>query len=223
MGGVDRVRETRLSPHCSESSHCAARARAAVTEGSRRRAVPGQSGHCPREVTPGRSPSGRAVSGFDEPYQDPGPAWRLPVSSGSAGRGLTSTWITAASPGWAARSEARTPAHRFTPSGSGTSSSWTGSAPYSHAEMGIFSSRMSMHRMAYSLTARGLCLGSPRSIFYRSDRKSDRRIGAPKSSVGHARDSAQISRLRRGLWRVTRAVIAGGAGTRCLFWKSATW
>ena len=31
-------------------------------------------------------------------------------------------------------------------------------------------------------------------------------------SVGHARDGAQISRLRRGLWRVTRAVIAGGAG-----------
>src|SRR6516165_4964770 len=40
------------------------------------------------------------------------------------------------------------------------------------------------------------------------------RIGTLKSSVGHARDSAQISRLRRGLWWVTRAVIAGGAGMR---------
>ena len=174
ISGVDRVRETLFSSRCSEGSDCTARARAAVAEGSRRRAVPGQPGHCPREVTPGRSPSGRAASGLDEPHQDPGPAWRLLVSSGSAGRRLTGASITAASPGSAARSEARTPAHRFTPSGSGTSSSWTGSAPYSHAEMGIFSSRMSMHRMAYSLTARGLCLGSPRSIFYRSDRKSDR-------------------------------------------------
>jgi len=42
----------------------------------------------------------------------------------------------------------------------------------------------------------------------------DRRIGTPKGSVGHARDGAQISRLRRGLWWVTRAVIAGGAGMR---------
>ena len=99
---------------CSEGSDCTARARAAVAEGSRRRAVPGQSGHCPREVTPGRSPSGRAVSGFDEPHQDPGPVWRLLVSSGSASRGLTSTSNTAASPGSAARSETRTPAHRFT-------------------------------------------------------------------------------------------------------------
>ena len=97
--------------------------------------------------------------------KNPGSAWRLLVSSGSAGRGLTSTRITAVSPGSAARSEARTAAHRFTPSGSGTPSSWTGSSPYPYAEMGIFPSRMSMHRMAYSLTARGLCRGSPRSIF----------------------------------------------------------
>jgi hypothetical protein len=131
MSGVDRVRKTRFS------SHCTATARAEGADGSRRRAVPGQPGHCPREVTPGRSPSGRAVSGLDEPHQDPVSAWRLLVSSGSAGRGLTTTSITAASPGSAARSEARTPAHRFTPSGSGTSSSWTGSAPYPHAEMSI--------------------------------------------------------------------------------------
>ena len=44
---------------------------AAATEGSRRRAAPGQSGRCPGEVTLGRSSSGRAVSGLDEPHQDP--------------------------------------------------------------------------------------------------------------------------------------------------------
>src|SRR5262249_50270036 len=43
------------------------------------------------------------------------------------------------------------------------------------------------------------------------------------SSVGHARDGAQISRLRRGLWWVTRAVIAGRAGMKWLFWMSAAW
>jgi len=47
------VRETIFSSHCSESSHGTARARAAVTKGSRRRAVAGQSGQCPGEVTPG--------------------------------------------------------------------------------------------------------------------------------------------------------------------------
>ena len=176
MSGVDRVRETRFSSHCGESSHCTARARwqllkAAVGGPSRDSLVTVRA----RSRRGGR-PAARAVSGLDEPHQDPRLAWRLLVSSGSVGRGLTSTSITVASPGWAATSEARTPTHRFTPSGSGTSSSWTGSAPYSHAEMGIFSSRMSMHRMAYSLTARGLCLGSPRSIFYRSDRKSERRL-----------------------------------------------
>ena len=49
---------------------------AAVTEGSRPAVHPG------RQVV-----LGRAVSGLDEPHQDPGSAWRLLVSSGSAGRG----------------------------------------------------------------------------------------------------------------------------------------
>jgi hypothetical protein len=34
---------------------------------------------------PGRSPRGRAVSGLDEPHQGPRLAWRVLVSSGSAG------------------------------------------------------------------------------------------------------------------------------------------
>ena len=95
---------------------------AAVTEGSRRRAVPGPPGHCPGEVKLGRSCSGRAVSGPGEPHQDPGSAWRLPVSSGSAVRGkrVPGSRLRA----WDGRvtSEARMPTHRFTPSGPGTSS-----------------------------------------------------------------------------------------------------
>jgi len=64
------VRETHFSSHfsshCSESSHGTARARAAVTKGSRRRAVAGQSGQCPGEVTPGGPTGARAVPGPDE-------------------------------------------------------------------------------------------------------------------------------------------------------------
>ena len=59
---MERVRETLFSYRCSESSHSTARARAAAMEGSRRRAVPEQSGHCRGEVTLGRSSSGWAVT-----------------------------------------------------------------------------------------------------------------------------------------------------------------
>jgi len=62
-----------------------------------------------------------------------------------------------------------------------------------------------------------LCLGADqrelRSVSrFLARRRAERRIGAPKSSVGHARDGAQISRLRRGLWRVTRAGFEASRG-----------
>jgi hypothetical protein len=71
---------------------------AAATEGSRERAVPGQSGHRPAEVTlAGRPSAGRyQVSVAASRSRS---AWWLPVSSGSAGRRVTSAWITAASLG----------------------------------------------------------------------------------------------------------------------------
>jgi hypothetical protein len=97
--GVERLRETLFSSLHSESSHCTAKSPAPATEGSRRRGRPGDS-HRPREVTLGRSSSGWAVSGLDEPHQDPESAWRLLVSSRLAGW-ATSAWITAASLGWA--------------------------------------------------------------------------------------------------------------------------
>jgi hypothetical protein len=63
-----------------------------------RRAVLGQPGHRPEEVTLARPSSGRAVSCLDEPHHDRGSAWRLLVASGSAGRRGNECWITAASP-----------------------------------------------------------------------------------------------------------------------------
>ena len=121
----------------------------AVTEGSRRRAVPGQSGQCPGEVTLDRSSSGRAVQASMSGIKilgPPGGCWCHPARRSG---GLTSGWGMAASPGWAATSEAKTPARRYTPSGSGTSSSWTGlvrcSAPYAHADHSASSDCMLMH------------------------------------------------------------------------------
>jgi hypothetical protein len=48
------------SPACSSNSGSST-TRGPASEGGRRRAVPGQPGHCPGEVTPGRSSSGGAV------------------------------------------------------------------------------------------------------------------------------------------------------------------
>ena len=81
----------------------------AVTEGSRRRAVPGQSGQCPGEVTLGRSSSGRAVQASMSGIKilgPPGGCWCHPARRSG---GLTSGWGMAASPGWAATSEAKMP------------------------------------------------------------------------------------------------------------------
>jgi hypothetical protein len=82
MSGVDRVRETLFSSHCSESSQCTARARAAVAEGSRRRAVPERSGHCPGEVTlVGRPAAGRFQASMSRiKFQGaPGGCWCHPA------------------------------------------------------------------------------------------------------------------------------------------------
>ena len=99
---------------------------AAVTEGSRRRAVSGPPGHCPGEVKLGRPSSGRTVPGPGEPHQDPGSAWRLPVSSGSAVRGETSARITVASPGWAGDERGQDAGPPVRAVRARTSSSWTG-------------------------------------------------------------------------------------------------
>ena len=121
--GVERVRETLFSSYRTGSSDCTARARRQVVKAAAGGpGRPGPSGHCPGEVKLGRSCSGRAVSGPGEPHQDPGSAWRLPVSYGSAVRGkrVPGSRLRA----WDGRvtSEARMPTHRLTPSGPGTSS-----------------------------------------------------------------------------------------------------
>ncbi len=48
----------------------------------------------------------------------------------------------------------------------------------SHAEMRISSARISMHCLAYSLTVHPTLSAIARSLFHRSGRKSDRRLGA---------------------------------------------
>ena len=62
-------------------------------------------------------------------------------------------------------------ARRFTPSGPGTSSSWTDgghcSALYAHAEMSTSSARIRMHELEYSLTLSRPCRRSPCRIFHR--------------------------------------------------------
>src|SRR5215469_3720289 len=126
MNSVDRVLETRLSPHCSEGSHCTAKARAAGAEGSRRWPSRGSLVTVWGEVTLGGSSSGQAVSGLDEPHQDPGSAWRLLVSSGSACRRLTNAWDHGRESrmGGDERGQGAGPPVHAVPSG--TSSSWTG-------------------------------------------------------------------------------------------------
>ena len=86
----------------------------------------------------GRPAAGRFYC-LDEPHQDPGSAWRLLVSSGSASRRGNECLDHGCESGWAVTSEARMSAHRCMPSGSPTSSSRTGGghcpAPYAHADV----------------------------------------------------------------------------------------
>jgi hypothetical protein len=98
--GAERIQKTLFSSHRSECTHCTAKAR---------RQLPKAAANGPPQdslVTvrprsrwqvlhrPGGIRSRWAASRSRS-------AWRLPVSSGLAGRRVTSAWITAASLGWA--------------------------------------------------------------------------------------------------------------------------
>jgi hypothetical protein len=66
-------------------------------------------------------------------------------------------------------------------------------SPHAHAELRALSWRMSMHALEYSLTISPL-YGSPSwTIFYRSGRKTDCRLGACESSRASGTRDAHIS------------------------------
>ena len=139
-----------------------ARGRRHGPQGSRTLRAGDQAAPPPEQTT---HPAGRAAAGVCWPRRGlPGPdsreaAWRPPVSSGSAGRGVTSAWITAASPdGWSrarpgcrpASACRRDPRHPLARRAEGTAQRFT--------HMHVMSERCTwarfMHSHAYSLMVR---------------------------------------------------------------------
>jgi hypothetical protein len=89
----------------------------------------------------------------------------------------------------------------------------------SSAELRAVSGRISIHALEYSLTISPLCGSPPWSIFYRSDRKSDRRLCAASRwrtllqvSAHNRRFCAQPRAQVRCCWRAFWRLAGGRAG-----------